>query len=102
MSSWATRSSSIGAMKSRPSRKSSRSAGMYESDLTRFMKRFLEEHPEEIESQKKGRAVWWDKTSETRSSSPSMRHAPRAGGAGHTFLPSGVSESVFRADDDSE
>ena len=33
----------------------------YESDLTRFMRGYLEQHPEEIESQKKGRAVWWDK-----------------------------------------
>ncbi len=75
---------------------------MYESDLTRFMKQFLREHPEEIESQKKGRAVWWDKTSETRSSSPSMRHAPKSGGAERTFLPAGGSEYVFRADADSE
>ena len=58
---------------------------MYESEHTRFMRRYLEEHPEEIESQKKGRAVWWDKTPETRTPHPSMRHAPRAGGAEHMF-----------------
>ena len=34
----------------------------YESDHTRFMRRWLEDHPEEIESQRKGRAIWWDKT----------------------------------------
>jgi hypothetical protein len=37
---------------------------MYESDLTKFMRKFLEEHPEEVESQRKGRAIWWDKTPE--------------------------------------
>jgi len=34
---------------------------MYESELTKFMRDFLAAHPEEIESQKKGRAIWWDK-----------------------------------------
>ena len=50
---------------------------MYESDLTKFMREFLKEHPEEVESQKKGRAIWWDKTPENRAPTPSMRHAPR-------------------------
>jgi len=43
---------------------------MYESDLTKFMRQFLEEHPEEVESQRKGRAVWWDKTPEERAPVP--------------------------------
>ena len=40
---------------------------MYESDLTKFMRRYLDEHPEELESQKRGRAIWWDKSAQTRS-----------------------------------
>ena len=73
---------------------------MYESDLTKFMRKFLEEHPEEIESQRRGRAIWWDKTAEERSPTPSMRHAPRAGGNEHTFQ-AGGSERSFEADDNS-
>ena len=57
----------------------------YESDLTRFMRQFLAEHPEEIESQSQGRAIWWDKTSRTRSTPSPARPAPRAGGAEYTF-----------------
>lgn len=34
---------------------------MYESEHTKFMREFLEKHPEEIEQQKKGRALWWDR-----------------------------------------
>lgn len=60
---------------------------MYESDLTKFMRQFLEEHPEEVESQRKGRAVWWDKTDEERAPAPALRHTPRAGGNEHTFEP---------------
>jgi hypothetical protein len=62
---------------------------MYESDLTAFMRKFLEEHPEEVESQRKGRAVWWDKTAGERVPAPALRHTPRAGGNEHTFEPSG-------------
>jgi hypothetical protein len=57
----------------------------YESDLTRFMRQYLEQHPEELESQKKGRAAWWDKTSATRAAPAPARHSPRAGGAEYTF-----------------
>jgi hypothetical protein len=60
---------------------------MYESDLTRFMRRFLEEHPEEIASQKQGRAIWWDKTPQTRSAPPPARSAPKSGGNEYTFEP---------------
>ena len=39
---------------------------MYESDLTKFMREFLAAHPEEVQSQKEGRAIWWDKTLDER------------------------------------
>ena len=64
----------------------------YESELTKFMKEFMKQHPEEIESQKKGRAIWWDKTAETRAPVPSMRHAPKAGGNEATFAAPGETE----------
>ena len=72
---------------------------MYESDLTTFMREFLAAHPEEVESQKNGRAVWWDKTLDERAPAPSMCHAPRAGGNEHTFEPAGGSEWSFGVDD---
>lgn len=34
---------------------------MYESEHTKFMREWMEKHPEEAEEQKKGRALWWDK-----------------------------------------
>lgn len=34
---------------------------IYESEHTRFMREWLEKHPQEIEVQKSGRALWWDK-----------------------------------------
>jgi phage-related protein len=69
---------------------------LYESDLTRFMREFLEQHPEEVESQRKGRAIWWDKRPDERSPAPAMGHAPRSGGAEHTF---GVDDSAGDDDD---
>ena len=33
----------------------------YESEHTRFMREWMEKHPQELEEQKKGRALWWDK-----------------------------------------
>ena len=57
----------------------------YESDLTKFMREFLRQHPEEIESQRKGRAAWWDKTPGERSPVPAMQHSPKAGGNEATF-----------------
>ena len=59
----------------------------YESDITKFIRNFLEEHPEEIASQKKGRSIWWDKNQDDRTPPPPPRHAPKAGGAEHTFEP---------------
>lgn len=34
---------------------------MYESEHTRFMREWLAKHPQEIDEQKRGRALWWDK-----------------------------------------
>ena len=72
---------------------------MYESDLTKFMREFLEQHPEEVESQRVGRAIWWDKKPGERSPSPSMRHAP-ASGAEQGFEPAGGAEWSFGVDGD--
>jgi uncharacterized protein DUF3460 len=58
----------------------------YESEHTRFMRRYLEEHPEELESQKAGRAAWWDKDP-AKVAPPPPRQAPRSGGAEYTFQP---------------
>lgn len=33
----------------------------YESEHTRFMREWMEKHPQELEVQKTGRALWWDK-----------------------------------------
>ena len=71
---------------------------MYESDLTKFMREFLKAHPEEVESQRKGRAIWWDKKPEERSPAPSMRHAPPTS-AEHSFEPAGGYEWSFGVDD---
>jgi Protein of unknown function (DUF3460) len=60
---------------------------MYESDLTKFMRDYLAAHPEEVESQRKGRAIWWDKTAVERTPPAAMQHAPRAGGNEATFAP---------------
>ncbi len=34
---------------------------LYESEHTKFMREWLEKHPQEIKEQKDGRALWWDK-----------------------------------------
>ena len=33
----------------------------YESEHTKFMREWLEKHPQELVEQQKGRALWWDK-----------------------------------------
>jgi len=78
-----------------------RVGNQYESDITRYMKDYLRSHPEEVESQRRGRAIWWDKTIDERSPHPSMRHAPKAGGNEHIFIPQevGGAEYVWRSDD---
>jgi hypothetical protein len=34
---------------------------MYESEHTKFIREWLQKHPEQIEESKQGRALWWDK-----------------------------------------
>jgi hypothetical protein len=65
---------------------------MYESDATKFIRQFLDQHPEEMESQKKGRAVWWDKKPEDRTPPQTLRHTPRSGGAEYVFKPASDTE----------
>ena len=60
---------------------------MYESELTKFMREYLEKHPEERESQKKGRAVWWDHAGNERTEPEEVHHSPKAGGNEYLFKP---------------
>lgn len=32
----------------------------YESEHTKWMREWMEKHPEELQVQKAGRALWWD------------------------------------------
>lgn len=34
---------------------------IYESEHTKFMREWMDKHPEEATEQAKGRALWWDK-----------------------------------------
>ncbi|HTH94432.1 MAG TPA: DUF3460 family protein [Rhodocyclaceae bacterium] len=34
---------------------------MYESEHTKFMREWMAKNPQELEEQKEGRALWWDK-----------------------------------------
>ena len=65
---------------------------MYESDITKFIRAYLEEHPEEVASQKAGRAIWWDKTADERSPVPAVSHTPKAGGNEATFVVPGQAQ----------
>lgn len=38
---------------------------MYESEHTKFIREWMEKHPQELEEQKAGRALWWDKGEQT-------------------------------------
>lgn len=58
---------------------------MYESELTKFMREFMAQHPEEAASQKKGRGIWWDKDAKERTEPPEATVSPRSGGAEYTF-----------------
>ena len=60
---------------------------IYESEHTKFMREYLEKHPEERESQKKGRAVWWDHAGDQRTPPDPARHSPKAGGNEYLFKP---------------
>lgn len=33
----------------------------YESDHTKFMREWLQQHPEELKEQQRGRDLWWDR-----------------------------------------
>ncbi|HTM62708.1 MAG TPA: DUF3460 family protein [Burkholderiales bacterium] len=67
---------------------------IYESDLTKFMREYLKEHPEEVASQKKGRLIWWDKDPSVRTPPDPARHSPRSGGAEYTFEPLSEKDDV--------
>ena len=60
---------------------------MYESEHTKFIREYLEKHPEEVASQKKGRAVWWDHSGDQRTPPDQVRHSPKAGGNEYLFKP---------------
>ncbi len=36
---------------------------IYESEHTRFMREWLQTHPEQIEEARRGRSLWWDRAS---------------------------------------
>ena len=36
----------------------------YVSEHTKFMRDFMAQHPEELDQQKTGRAMWWDKSAQ--------------------------------------
>jgi hypothetical protein len=59
---------------------------LYESDLTKFLREYLEKHPEELEVQRRGRAMWWD-AGERRAQPSPARHTPKAGGNEYLFQP---------------
>ena len=60
---------------------------MYESEHTKFIREYLEKHPEERESQKKGRAVWWDHAGVNRTPPDPVQPSPKAGGNEYLFKP---------------
>ena len=55
---------------------------IYESEHTKFMREWMEKHPEEREEQKKGRALWWDKPQE-----PEQTRQFAAGKVAHKAYP---------------
>ena len=57
----------------------------YESDTTLFLREYMAQHPEEADSQKQGRGIWWDKDATERTPPPEPRNPPRSGGAEYTF-----------------
>ena len=61
------------------------SGRQYESEATKFMRDFMAQHPEELESQKKGRGAWWDKAPKECTAPSAARHSPKSGGAEYTF-----------------
>ncbi|GAA5164006.1 DUF3460 family protein [Viridibacterium curvum] len=50
----------------------------YESDHTKFMRQWMEKHPEEREEQRRGRALWWDKPQDLKTSETNQAsHVPQ-------------------------
>jgi hypothetical protein len=43
---------------------------VYESEITKFLRDFLDKHPEVVEKQRRYRATWWDR--------PQSRHEQAA------------------------
>lgn len=39
---------------------------MYESEITKFIRAFLDKHPEVVEKQRQNRATWWDRPQDLR------------------------------------
>lgn len=37
----------------------------YESDHTKFMREWMAKHPQELQEQTAGRALWWDKPAQS-------------------------------------
>ena len=53
----------------------------YVSEHTEFIRQYLEQHPEQVEEQRRGRALWWDKaprTPEQQQHDAEARVAPKA------------------------
>ena len=53
----------------------------YVSEHTAFIRQYLEQHPDQVEEQKRGRALWWDKaprTLEEQRREAEARVAPKA------------------------
>ena len=38
---------------------------LYESEHTKFMRDWMKQHPEQLQEQQQGRALWWDKKPQT-------------------------------------
>jgi len=38
---------------------------LYESEHTKFMREWMEKNPQELAEQQQGRALWWDKPSQS-------------------------------------
>lgn len=57
----------------------------YESEATVFLRDYMAQHPEEAESQRAGRGIWWDKDAIERTEPAEARNSPKSGGAEYTF-----------------
>lgn len=50
----------------------------YESEHTKFMRAWLDKHPEEREEQRRGRALWWDKPQDVKTTEANKHsHVPQ-------------------------